>query len=315
MANEVVCSVMEAPSSRVTGVRLASIRSPSTWSGEAAGPMPRMPFSLCRMISRPAGRHWLTCVGMPMPRLTMAPSGRSWATSCAICLRFRGGNSGCMAVSDLDDGLHEDALGHDMLWRKTAQRHDFPDLHDGVARGHAHDGVEVARGKAVLQVAPAIAHVSLDEGEVGGKRLFQDIAHAIDDTGFLALGHQRAVARWREEGPQACSGSAQPLCQRALRHTLQFHLPGTIRRHENVRMLRTGMRADHLAHAPGLDEGCDAHFTRTRIVADHGQVARPHVEQGMDQLEGDAGIAEPADHDGSAVRNDGQRFLHRRLNL
>jgi hypothetical protein len=35
-----------------------------------AGPMPRMPFSLCRMISRPGGMWLATAVGWPMPRLT-----------------------------------------------------------------------------------------------------------------------------------------------------------------------------------------------------------------------------------------------------
>ncbi|CFP61506.1 Uncharacterised protein [Bordetella pertussis] len=35
-----------------------------------AGPMPSMPFSVCRMTSRSAGRWLATSVGRPMPRLT-----------------------------------------------------------------------------------------------------------------------------------------------------------------------------------------------------------------------------------------------------
>ncbi|KAG1165896.1 hypothetical protein G6F35_018513 [Rhizopus arrhizus] len=42
-------------------------------------------------------------------------------------------------------GFHEDALRHDLLGHERAQRHDLVDLRDGVAGGHAHNRVEVAR--------------------------------------------------------------------------------------------------------------------------------------------------------------------------
>ncbi len=56
MANDTVCSVMDAPGSRVMGWRLALMRSGSTASPAAAGPMPVMPFSLCKRMSLSGGR-------------------------------------------------------------------------------------------------------------------------------------------------------------------------------------------------------------------------------------------------------------------
>ena len=41
------------------------------------GPIPSIPFSVCRMISRSAGRKSATRVGAPMPRFTIEPSGMS----------------------------------------------------------------------------------------------------------------------------------------------------------------------------------------------------------------------------------------------
>ena len=46
--------------------------------------MPSKPFSVCKMISRPAGKWLATSVGKPIPRLTMEPSGISLAIRAAI---------------------------------------------------------------------------------------------------------------------------------------------------------------------------------------------------------------------------------------
>ena len=56
--------------SAVTVCLPALIRSGSTSSSNGNGPMPSMPFSLCRVTVTPAGTWLATRVGMPMPRLT-----------------------------------------------------------------------------------------------------------------------------------------------------------------------------------------------------------------------------------------------------
>jgi hypothetical protein len=51
----------------------------STSSSYGKGPMPRRPFSECRVTSTPGGMWLATSVGMPIPRFTTWPSGSSAA--------------------------------------------------------------------------------------------------------------------------------------------------------------------------------------------------------------------------------------------
>src|SRR3954468_19478325 len=111
--------------------------------------MPRIPFSLCRKISRPAGRWLATRVGNPMPRLTYAPSGMSRATRSASSSRVRL----FMPPSprppppppppDRAPPPHEDAGRGDDLRIERAHLHQLADLRDGALRGGGHDGAEV----------------------------------------------------------------------------------------------------------------------------------------------------------------------------
>src|SRR4051812_16448915 len=148
--------------------------------------MPITPFSLWRTTSRPAGRWLATSVGRPMPRLTTAPSPMSRATRAAICSRVQWGRVGAvlafMAASpsigleagaagrgafDRHDALHEQPGRDDRLRIERAERDHFVHGRDRAARRGRHDGSEVARGLAVDEVAPAVAALGLDEGEVG----------------------------------------------------------------------------------------------------------------------------------------------------
>src|SRR5450631_271896 len=115
-------------------------------------------------------------VGKPMPRLTNAPSGMSRATRAAIWSRvYR-----FMAVSscrglwrrqrvrdiDLYHALDEDARRDDVFRIQCAERHDLAYLDDRALRRRRHDGPEVARRLAIDQIAPAVAQLRLDQGEV-----------------------------------------------------------------------------------------------------------------------------------------------------
>ena len=70
IANESAWWKYDAPGSSVTGILPALIRSGSISSPAAAGPMPSMPFSVCRTTPASGGRWSATRVGWPMPRLT-----------------------------------------------------------------------------------------------------------------------------------------------------------------------------------------------------------------------------------------------------
>src|SRR4051794_10475860 len=142
--------------------------------------MPSSPFSLCRKISRSFGRWFATSVGRPMPRFTYEPSEMSRATRAAIWSRV----SFCMTAPlrsgdlaeagrpgrgarDANDALHEDARRDDRFRVELAERDDVVHRRDRGLRRHRHDRPEVARGLAVDQVAPAVAALGLDQGEVG----------------------------------------------------------------------------------------------------------------------------------------------------
>src|SRR3712207_6662985 len=103
--------------------------------------MPRMPFSLCRNTSVPGGRWLATSVGMPMPRLTYAPSWMSCATrraSWSLVLRWYA-MSGRLPeaaalrrrAGDLHDARDEDARRDDHFGVEGAERHDLVHAGDG----------------------------------------------------------------------------------------------------------------------------------------------------------------------------------------
>src|SRR5688572_2247185 len=118
--------------------------------------MPSMPFSDWRMMFIPGGMKLATSVGMPIPRLTYIPSRSSRAVRAAICSRVSGGMSGAPladgALFDrllegraLDDPLHVDAGGVDLVRVQRPRLDQLFDLGDRDAPGRRHHGVEVAR--------------------------------------------------------------------------------------------------------------------------------------------------------------------------
>src|SRR5688572_17690877 len=119
-----------------------------------------------------------------MPMFTYAPSGMSRATRTAISSRLNffipprlrtnihelqsrvsasrplRGRIPRGAPAPLSCGLHhalhDDAGGHHGVGIELAQRHDAAHFRDGALGRRGHDGVEVARGLAIDEVAPAV---------------------------------------------------------------------------------------------------------------------------------------------------------------
>src|ERR1700712_3302481 len=167
--------------------------------------MPMMPFSLCRITSRPAGRWLAISVGRPMPRLTTLPSAMSWATRAAIWSRVQRGSvvesvmSGRLeartagrGARDGNDTLDEQALRHDGFGIERTELHHLVQGGDRACRGHRHDGAEVARRHAVGEVAPAVAAFGLDQGDVGVDGIFEHLHPAVDLARLLAFGQDGA---------------------------------------------------------------------------------------------------------------------------
>jgi hypothetical protein len=63
------------------------------------------------------------------------------------------------------------------------------------------------------------------------------------------------------------------------------------------------VRRDHLPHLAVLEEGGDPEVVGARVVAHHGEVLRPLLVQGGDEVLGDPAQAEARHHDGGAVRD------------
>src|SRR5690606_39327889 len=111
-------------------------------------------------------------------------------------------------ASGRDDVVGVDAGGHDVFGVDGTGLDDAADLDDGGGRRGGHDGAEVAGGLAVDEVAGAVGGVGLDEGDVGGERLFEDVPLSVDDAGLLALGEHGAVAGAGEEAADAGAAGA-----------------------------------------------------------------------------------------------------------
>src|SRR3954449_5686961 len=185
MANEVAESKTDAPGSRVTVCLPALIRSASSSPSRGNGPMPRMPFSLCKVTRTPGGRWFPTRVGMPMPRFTYCPSSSSSAAIEAMSSRLHtGAHRPFLDVLrrdlDPDEVLDEDPRGVDVVGREVGVGQDLLRLRDGHSPGHGDEGVEVARGQPIAQVALLVGAMGADEGQVGADAALEDGAHAVE---------------------------------------------------------------------------------------------------------------------------------------
>src|SRR6266446_5035993 len=144
------------------------MRSLSSSPGLGAGPMPRMPFTLWKTISRSAGMKSETMVGRPMPRLTQAPSSMSCAARHAIWRRVNGFM--VPPLSHDDDAVDEDAGRHHAFGIEHAEIDHLAYLHRGERCRHRHHRVEIACRFAIGGIAPAVGAVGTAERNVAPDR-------------------------------------------------------------------------------------------------------------------------------------------------
>src|SRR6266436_6667022 len=105
-----------------------------------------------------------------------------------------------VVVGTLEDGVDKDAGGVDLVGRELAEFDELLDFGDYVIGGGGHHGIEVARGLAVDEIAPAVALPGFDESEVAAKGAFQNVVAAIELASFFSFGDPGAVAGGRVEG-------------------------------------------------------------------------------------------------------------------
>src|SRR6202165_4306181 len=149
---------------------------------------------------------------------------------------------------DLHDALNEDPRRDDRFRIQFTQRDHLSHLRYGALCGGGHDRSEVARGLAIHKIAPAVALVGLDQREIRGDRIFEHVAAAIDDAGFLAFGEWCPIRSRSEECSDPGSGCPYALGEIALRHKLELDLARMIERVEDIRIGLPWKGTDDLAH-------------------------------------------------------------------
>src|SRR5882762_5086014 len=125
----------------------------------------------------------------------------------------------------LEDGVYVDAGGVDLVGFELADFHKLFNFGDDVIGGGGHHGIEVARGLAIDEIAPAVAFPGFDESEIAAQATLEDVVAAVEFAGFLSFGDHGAVAGGCVERGDAGSPGAEALAQRALRVQFYLQLP------------------------------------------------------------------------------------------
>src|SRR5713226_6203972 len=123
----------------------------------------------------------------------------------------------------LEDGVDEDAGSVDLVGRELAELYELFNFGDYVVGGGGHHGIEVARGLAIDEIAPAIALPCFDESEIAAQGALEDELAAVEFAGLFAFGDHSAVAGGCEEGGDAGATRAAALGEGALRIQLYLH--------------------------------------------------------------------------------------------
>src|SRR5690606_41745335 len=112
---------------------------------------------------------------------------------------------------------------------------------------------DLARRHAVSQIPPPVSPFGLNQGDIAVNGLFIDMPASVDQTCFLAIGQFRTIACRAKKAADACTSSAQPFGQIALRHQLQLDLATAIQIIKYPGVCLTGKAADNLADPASLE--------------------------------------------------------------
>src|SRR5262245_10980973 len=242
-------------------------------------------------------------VGMPRPSLTSMPDRTSRAMRLPMI------DCASMMSPARDEVIDQRSRRHDVVGRDDPDRHDVVRRYDHGVRGHGHDRIEVARGQRVGEVAEIVGQKRVDQREIRAQRRLEQIALSLDLDPLLALLDDGADAGRREHAAEAEAAGADAFDQRTLRHELDLHRLG------DHLPLRLGIEADVAgngpAHEAGVDQLADAPPRHGVIVRDHREIALALTHELVDHALGRSDAHEAADHQGRAVRDQGDGVFHR----
>jgi hypothetical protein len=206
-------------------------------------------------------------------------------------------------------GVDEDAAGVDGIGVELAERVEVLDLGDDVVGTHGGRHVEVTRRAAVDEVAPGVASVSPDDGDVALEGRHQDVCAAVELDELLALFGDRSNAGGCEEATQPGAAAAHHLGQRALRRGFDLedafvhglaHPGGS-----------ADVAGDDLPDLPQPGELEDAALAVAGVVGVEREILHVHRLEVVDEREGIALTDEAADSDAHPRVDVAQRLTDR----
>src|SRR5258708_15646298 len=214
---DMALSNVAEPGRALIGLPPASVKSSASKPSSATACMPMMPFSDWKKIPASRGTIAATSVGSPIPRFTRFPGHSSSATRRAIRVLSS------IAPLPSDQEVNEYGRRHHVVRGKDSYRNDLLGLSKDDIRGHGDQGVEVASGHRVSQIADMVSTARIDQRELGAQGFFQQKVPAVDLDRALALLHRRAHPRGRKNAPPAMTPAPHWLGTGPLTH--QFHPP------------------------------------------------------------------------------------------
>src|SRR5262249_43001338 len=127
---------------------------------------------------------------------------------------------------------------------------------------------------------------------------FEDAAFSINHALLFSIGDFGSNSDRRVEAKQARSGSAHAFAQNSLRHELEGHFLGGVALLKVIRM-RAWERGDDVRDLVVLEHQSQLAIASPAIVGDRGDIFGPLTRQRLNQIIGEAGAAESAEHDTS----------------
>src|SRR5260370_40614011 len=149
------------------GLPPASVKSSASKPSSATACMPMMPSSDWKKIPASRGTIAATGVGSPIPRFTRFPGRSSSATRRAIRVLSS------IAPLPSDQEVNEYGRRHHVVRGKDSYRNDLLGLSKDDIRGHGDQGIKVAGGHRVSQIADMASTARTDQRALAPHRAFQ----------------------------------------------------------------------------------------------------------------------------------------------
>ena len=210
-------------------------------------------------------------------------------------------------VRIVDEAMDEDAGGVDFVGVEVAGLDDDLGFGDGDLAAGGGEGVEVARGTAVDEVAEGVGLPGFDEGDVDVDAALEDVGVAVEVFVLLAFGDESADAGAGVEAGDAGTTGSHAFGEGALRGEFDFELSGEILPFELG--VFTDITGDHFFDLMGFEEEANSPLPFSPdigagVVAGDGEVAYTGVAEGEDEGFGDAAETEAADGKEHTVAHD-----------